>query len=183
MLKTRKMMHKFLHLIHRSALSLCLLTALVLSACGPGTGGTGVGPPIFTSGFFSNTAAGSVTAAPVCSISCASNLNAQALSLKLLADSITLSSPCASFSYAGPWSSSATGEVTVQGVLESTANVNGQSSRTSQSARLTLQFASSPDTSTAVSVSISDSAGVSILRPVTLSRVSAETPIPTASCS
>jgi hypothetical protein len=177
-------MHKIVHLIHRSALSLSLLAALVLSACGPGTGGTGVGPPSFTSGFFSNTAASPVTAAPVCSINCASNLNTQALNLRLLAESITLRSACASFNYAGPWTSSATGLVIVQGVLESTSVVNGQPSRASQSARLTLHFAEIPDTSATVSVSIDTTAGVSILSPVTLSRISTQVPIPEASgCS
>lgn len=178
-------MPKINHLLHRCALSLCLLAALVLSACGPGTGGTGTGPnansnptPV-TNSYFAGTGAGTVTVAPlpnpsvpapVCTVSCASGLDTQALSLHVQADRITLSSLCATFTFTGTWSLSANNEATVQGVLESTTVLNGQTSRTSQSASLTLQFTGDADSSASVSVNVKDSTGTLLLNPVTLLR-------------
>jgi hypothetical protein len=185
------------HLLNRCALSLCLVAALVLCACGPGTGGTGTGPSVassptpFTSSYFTSPGAGAVPNAPLpdpvtppigaptatpslpaftCTANCANNLDNQALSLHLQADRITLSSPCATFTFAGPWSISATGEATVLGVLESTVTVNGQISRTSQSASLTLSFAGDALSSASVGVRITDSTGRLLLSPVTLLR-------------
>jgi hypothetical protein len=168
------------HLIHRSALSLCLFAALMLGACGPGTGGTGTGPPIANSSFFASTTTGAAPTAPACGASCTSNLNGQPLALNLLADSITLSSPCATFTYSGAWSGFEAEEVTVEGVLESTAIVNGQPTRSRKTASMKLQFTGSPNISATVTIDINDSTGISILRPVTLSRVGAEISVPAA---
>jgi hypothetical protein len=188
------------HLLKRCAISLCALAVLLLTACGPGTGGTGTGPnaagspTTLTSSYFTSGGAGTVTAAPLpnpstvptvsptsttglptptCTSSCASNLDGQAISLHLQADRITLSTPCATFTYAGVWSVSAAGETTVQGVWESSAVVNGQTSRSSQNASLTLGFPNSLDGSSTVTVSIKDSAGRLLLGPATLQRAAA----------
>jgi hypothetical protein len=185
------------HLLNRCAIGLCLVALMVLSACGPGTGGTGTGPSVgaspisFTDSYFTSSGAGTVTAAPLpnpgttptvspttttslpaptCTTSCASNLDGQAISLHLQADRIVLSTPCATFTYAGVWSVSATGETTVQGVLESSPVVNGQTSRSSQNASLTLGFPNGVDGSSTLSVSIKDSAGKLLLGPTTLLR-------------
>jgi hypothetical protein len=189
------------HLLDRCAIGLrallcaglCIFATMMLSACGPGTGGTGTGPSAvggptpFTNSYFTSSGAGTVTSAPLpnpvtpstptatpslpastCTAGCASNLDTQALSLYLQADSVTLSSPCATFKFAGPWSISASGEATLLGVLESTVTVNGQISRTSQSANLTLSFAGTAQSSASVSVRITNSAGRVLLNPVTL---------------
>jgi hypothetical protein len=184
-------------LLNRCAIGLCLVALLVLSACGPGTGGTGTGPSVgssptpLTSSYFASPGAGAVPNAPLpnpatpptgaptatpsqpaftCTASCASNLDTRALSLHLQADRITLSSPCATFTFAGPWSISATGDTTVVGMLESTVTVNGQTSRASQSASLTLSFAGDAQSSPSVGVRITDSTGRLLLSPVTLLR-------------
>ncbi len=197
------------HLLKRCAISLCLVALMLLSACGPGTGGTGTGPNVasspvpFTSSYFTSPGAGTATAAPLpnptatptasptstastpaptCTTACASGLNAQAISLHLQAESIVLSTPCATFTYAGVWSVSATGETTVQGVLESSTVVNGQASRSSsQNASLTLGFPSGVNSSSTVSVSIKDSAGKLLLGPATLQRAAAAPPSVNAS--
>jgi hypothetical protein len=185
------------HLLNRCAICLCLVALLVLSACGPGTGGTGTGPsagasPIpFAGSYFTSGGVGTVTAAPLpnpsttptvspttttslpaptCTTSCANNLDGQAISLHVQADRIVLSTPCATFTYAGVWSVSATGETTVQGVLESSTVANGQASRSSQNASLTLGFPNSVDGSGTVTVSIKDSTGKLLFGPATLQR-------------
>jgi hypothetical protein len=181
-------MPKINHQPNRCATSLsvclCLLAALLLSACGPGTGGTGTGPSVgasptgFTSSYFTNGTVGTVTA-PVatpsqpggtCTVACTASLDNQALRLYLQADRIELSTPCATFTFAGPWSLSATGEATVQGVLESTVLVNGQAVRSSQNANLTLIFPNGLESSNAVNLSLKDSTGKLLLAPVNLQR-------------
>jgi hypothetical protein len=183
------------HLLSRCAISLCALAALVLSACGPGTGGTGTGPnagasPVtFTSSYFTSGGAGTVTAPlpnpsttptstptstpslpeTTCSTACAANVGSQPLRLHLQTDRIELSTPCATFTYAGAWSVSATGETTVQGVWESSVVVNGQTSRSSQNASMTLGFPNGLESSS-VTVSIKDSTGKLLLGPATLQR-------------
>ncbi len=163
------------HAVKRSLTRLCWFAAMLLSACGPGTGGTGTGPnPVSspstsTSAYYTSAGTGA-TPAPNCPASCSGTLDSQALSLQLQTERITLSSPCATFTYAGAWSVSATQNTTVQGVLESIAVVNGLPSRTSQSATLTLQFAGSADASPSLVVRIEDSAGRLLLGPVTLQR-------------
>jgi hypothetical protein len=160
-------------LLKRCAIILCTLAALVLSGCGPGTGGTGTGPnasasPVtFTSGGV--TATPSVPGAS-CTAACPNSLDSQALRLHVQAERIELSTPCATFTYAGVWSVSATGETTVQGVWEISAVVNGQISRNSQNASLTLMFPNGLDGSSTVNVSIKDGAGTPLLGPVTLQR-------------
>jgi hypothetical protein len=181
-------MPKINQLLSRFALSLYVVAALVLSACGPGTGGTGTGPnaagspSTFTSSYFTITGTGTATAAPTCAVACASNLDTQTLSLHLQTDSITLSSPCATFTFAGPWSISASGESTVQGLWESTTLVNGQASRASQSASLTLSFTGSAESSPSVNVRITDSTGRLLLNSVTLLRASNATPAAATGC-
>ncbi len=191
-------------LLKRCAISLCLVALMVLSACGPGTGGTGTGPSVaaspvtLPSSYFTSGGVGTVTAAPppnpstppstvptttvspttttglpapTCTVGCATNLDGQAISLHLQADRIMLSTPCATFTYTGVWSVSATGETTVQGVWESSTVVNGQTSRSSQNASLTLGFPNGVDGSSTVSVIIKDSAGRQLLGPATLQGV------------
>jgi hypothetical protein len=185
------------HLLERAVFSLCLLAALVLTACGPGTGGTGTGPPVantptaFANSVFTSPGTGSSTAVPApnpsatptatatCAAVCAGSLQSQALSLILQAESIVLSSPCATFTFTGLWGASATGESVVQGTLESTTVVNGQTSRTTQSASLTLQFAGTADSSNIVTLSIRDGAGNLLLPSVTLQRASSAAPAST----
>jgi hypothetical protein len=184
-------MPKINQLLNRYAISVYTVVVLLLSACGPGTGGTGTGPSVsgspstFTSSYFTSGGAGTVSAplpgptSPAatpsvpgitCTAACTGSAANQALSLHVQADRIELSTPCATFTYAGAWSVSATGETTVQGVWESTVVVNGQPSRSSQSASLTLIFPNGPDSSSTVSVSIKDVTGKLLLGPVTLQR-------------
>jgi hypothetical protein len=160
-------------LLNRCAISLCALAALVLSACGPGTGGTGTGPTAGTAPVTFTSAA--VTAIPSlpgvsCTAACPSNLDSQAMRLHLQTDRIELTTPCATFTYAGDWSVSATGEVTVPGVWEISEVVNGQIIRSSQIASLTLGFPNGLDSSSAVNVSMQDSTGQLLLGPITLQR-------------
>jgi hypothetical protein len=169
------------HLLKHCAVGLCLLAALVLSACGPGTGGTGTGPnavgspSTFTSSYF--TSGDTATASPTpsvpgttCTAACPSALVNQTSSLHLQAERIELTTPCATFTYAGVWSVSAAGETTVDGVLESSVLVNGQISRSSQNASLTLRFPNGLEGSGAVTLSIQDGTGKLLLGPVTLQR-------------
>ena len=158
-----------------------VLAALLLNACGPGTGGTGTGPIASASAtaaglngsYFSNAAA-SPTATPSatpnppggnCTVSCAGSLEGQAVRLYLQTDRIELATPCATFIYVGAWGVSAAGNVTVQGVLESPLATNGPSS---QSVSLTVLI--TDILANAVSVSLKDGAGKLLLAPVALQR-------------
>jgi hypothetical protein len=164
-------------LLHKLAQHCLAWLTLLLVACGPGTGGTGTGPiaeaPISTTA--PGTYSGIFTAAPssqpvtttVCVNGCTSTLAAPAVNLQVQTDSIQVSSPCFTFTYAGLWSQGADGNVTVQGSYTQ-QSAQSSSGTTSQPATLTLRFSANSDS---VEISIKDAAGQTLLQPVTLQRV------------
>lgn len=172
-----------------------LLAALCIAACGPGTGGTGTGPgpidaptpPVASySAVYALPAPasepspgpepspkpppgqvnngeppGGLCAQPEVSKAAAGD----GVTLALQAESIQLTTPCATFTYAGPWSPSDTGQVVVQGNWESPATLGAQP------ATLSLSFGESGLDSATLSFTVTDSAGVVLWGPVTLQRV------------
>lgn len=177
-------------LLKRHLGALLLACQFLLTACGPGTGGTGTGPHTVSAfsasytngvgasasvGAGSPTPAGTPTASPLpnpspapapspapCTVGCDSNAATRTFSLQLQTDGITLTSPCAGFSYSGSWSVSAAGETSVPGVY-TTSSVQ-------QAAVLTAVFANASADSTSVTVSIRNAAGALLLGPLVLQR-------------
>ncbi len=152
------------------------LLVLLLVACGPGTGGTGTGPvagaPVpagspTLSSVYNGVYTANPSSAPATPTGCASCTSTQAVNLQVQTDSLQVSSPCFTFTYAGPSSAAADGSVAVQGTYTqlSAAAPTGTSS---QAATLTLRFAAGNDS---VQVTIQDAAGQTLLPPVTLQRV------------
>jgi hypothetical protein len=171
---------------------LCLLVALLaLAACGPGTGGTGTGPNPTSSvtpgdnpvaGFtavYSGTATSSLST-PVngtqsipssVTFTCVNGCTTTdpSVNLQLQTDSIVLTAPCITFTYAGPWSVSANGTVIVQG--------NYQSGTASpQTATMVITFTSGSTDSGVVTVTITQANGTVLLAPANLQRGSSAPP-------
>lgn len=175
-------------------ISLSWLLAALLIACGPGTGGTGTGPeptsqsPVLAGSTISYTGIAPLplsglptpAATPVpggtCTALCGTITTS--LSLQLQSQSIALHAGCANFSYSGPWSISAQGEVNVEGSYETVITVNGQPSTSSQAARLSLLFDTPSADSSAVTITLRNLQGIVLLGPVRLGRNAAATNAP-----
>jgi hypothetical protein len=167
-------MPKMHHLLKHALYWLCLLAALALNACGPGTGGTGTGPqPIatiapFAAAYTSAPGAGSVTGAGTQSTG-ASSATTAAVNLQLQTTGIVLTHGCAEFNYSGPWSVSATGDISVQGIYTST---------TQQTAVLSITLTNANADSASLSLSIQTPSGTWLLGPVILQRSNLAPPAP-----
>jgi hypothetical protein len=164
-------------LLHKLAMKLALYClawlTLLLVACGPGTGGTGTGPmdgtPTSTTapGVYSGVFTVTPSANPATPTGCTSCTATQAVSLQVQTDSIKVSSPCFTFTYAGLWSAAADGSVMVQGSYTQ-LSATAPSGTLSQPATLTLRFGVGNNS---VQLSIQDAAGQTLLLPTTLQRV------------
>jgi hypothetical protein len=190
------------HSLHRlrnlSALGTLLSLFMLLAACSPGTGGTGTGPvsaqptaPTGTAGpapvpttvpngspppslpvstqfntatFYSNfdPATGSVSQA-----------TGVAVNAQLQSQGIVISTACATFTYAGPWTAAADGKITVQGDYTSAATTAGQTAGpttpSSQSATATITITSLGGNDVAW-VSVLGNMGVVLISPTLLAR-------------
>jgi hypothetical protein len=156
---------------------LCLLAALALSACGPGTGGTGTGPQTiapFAASYIGTQSAASPAGVATSSTGAGSSTSA-AVSLQLQTTGIVVTSGCADFNYAGTWSVSSTGEISVQGIYSS-AGATGQTSAAPQTAVLRIAFANATAESAIVTLSIQTPSGTLLLGPVTLQLSTLATP-------
>lgn len=174
-----------------------LINAMVLTACSPGTGGTGTGPiassatpviyaagsfessslPAGSTTVFSSAAAGSAASSVSnpCAAPCPVSTSASATSsttatLQLEANSIQLATQCSRFTSTRAWSISAAGELIAQGNYETSATINGSSSTNAQNATLSLSFGSAGIASSSASASVKDSAGKPLLGPLVLTR-------------
>jgi hypothetical protein len=179
-------------------ISLSWLMAALLVACGPGTGGTGTGPeptsqsPVLAGSTISYTGIAPLplsgiptpAATPIpgstCTALCGTGTGTTSLSLQLQSQSIALHASCANFSYSGPWSISAQGEVNVEGRYETVITVNGQPSTSSQAARLNLLFDTPSADSSAVTITLRKIQGIVLLGPVRLDRGAAAINTPVA---
>ncbi len=146
-----------------------LAAALVLAACGPGTGGTGTGPIGATLGFSGG--AGASTAAP--GTGCAADCS-QA-SLRLDTERVELTAPCLRFVYTGPWGVDAAGLA----ILAGTAETGGA---TAPNAVLRLQFSDATAASAQVTLTLTDSAGRTLAGPATLLRNDASLMVAPPAC-
>lgn len=157
----------------KRTLGACALSALLLlalSACGPGTGGTGTGP---VTGVFGYGGPGFAVGAP-CVDDC------QGVSLVLENDRVEFTAPCQRFVYLGPWELDEQGVVVLEGTLETTDVVNGQPQTTRNPAVMRLQFSDAAADRREVALTVRDATGANLVAPVTLQQgARAHTP---ASC-
>ncbi len=152
-----------------------LLLAALLNACGPGTGGTGVGPPPVTSSTITNGTsivysstisdlnppAPPVTAAPSACSNSSIALNLQALR-------VSASTNCLRFSFTGAWQINADGTATIQGELQISTSPGGVLS--SQLGTLELRYPSVDINSPSLTLTIRDSGGVTVIGPITMQK-------------
>jgi len=141
---------------------LCAFAGAALTACGPGTGGTGTGPiqGVFAFGgkLDANTAGPSDGAGAACVAAC------DAVALKLEDQRVEFSAACRRFVYAGGWAVNARGELVLDGTLQ-TVTAQGT---VSAPARLRLQFSEPTPASMQVTAVLADVNGAALLGPVTL---------------
>jgi hypothetical protein len=163
-----------------------VMALLALAACGPGTGGTGTGPTPTNSAAtggspvpgFTAIYTGSTTSAPsipsgatsTCTNGCSTGTASHTVHLQLQADSIVLTAPCITFTYAGPWSVSASGVATVQGSYQS-----GFASP--QSATMVITFIGGGTASGELSVTVTNAANSVLVGPLHLQRSSNAPPV------
>lgn len=150
-----------------------LAAALLLAACGPGTGGTGTGPITGNIGAilgFSG-GAGASTAAPGtgCTTDCAQTR------LRLDSERVELAAPCLRFVYTGPWGLDTAGLA----ILTGTAETGGAST---PNATLRLQFSDATAASAQVTLTLTDSAGRTLAGPATLLRNDAALTVAPPAC-
>jgi hypothetical protein len=156
------------HLLEHALHWLCLLAALTVGACGPGTGGTGTGPqPItaFAASYTSAPSAGTGSSAAMPSTGTGSATSA-VIRLQLQTTGIVLTSACAGFDYAGSWSVSPLGDISVQGIYASTSSVNS----VQQAAVLSIAFTQTTGDSGSLSLRITTPQGTLLLGPLSLQR-------------
>lgn len=136
------------------ALGACLLL-LGLSACGPGTGGTGTGPD---QGIFSFASRSNVGAA---------TLPGDVATLTLRPQQVEFAAGCRRFVHDGGWSLAAAGQVVVAGTVE-TRTAAGT---VSAPATLRLQFDSAdPGAAGKVTATLVDASGATLAGPFELPR-------------
>ncbi len=180
--------------------AVCIVAVLALvlslmSACGPGTGGTGVGPvssaaPAPTISFSGSVTLGSTTAAlpaapvvspvPVASpgaAACAVNCGTTTVSLVLEAERVLLASSCFNFVSQGPLVVATSGPTVLAGAYQTFSTRNGQTTTSSVPANLVLQFANGQADSASVTVSVQGSTGAVLLAPVSLPRTTGAQPV------
>lgn len=140
---------------------LALLSLLVaLSACGPGTGGTGTGPVASSFGF-SGSSGGAVfapSAGPAgCDRICQVNLS-------LEAQRVELEASCVRFVYTGGWKVDDGNLLTLDGTVARVTSTGTVSSP----GTLRLQFSGPIATSSQVTITLLDSGGATLLGPLQL---------------
>lgn len=155
---------------------LCAALLVALSACGPGSGGTGTGPIASYSSARTSTdgtlpdpvpgtGAGHPAPLPPPPAGCPADCGR--IDLQLQDDKVELTANCARFVFIGGWETDASGQALLPGTLEVPAT------GASAPASLRLQFSGAPQTSQALTVTLVDNAGRTVLGPELLSQVSA----------
>jgi hypothetical protein len=148
---------------------------VALAGCGPGTGGTGTGPEgSFIVGPTSTMAPNGLgTARAECLRDCAEP------TLLLEAGKVSLATGCLRFTHAGPWSVGEDGVASIGGTLETTRDGQTQTA----TGTLRLQFAGAPDDAqTAVTVTLFDGSGNTVLGPQVMNRGESAVPVVPAPC-
>jgi hypothetical protein len=154
-------------LFKRAQQLLCVVVLLVLSACGPGTGGTGTGPNTSVmsyNGMVSTSFGAGLSAGVPCSDDC------PVVNLLLESAKVELIAPCHRFVHEGAWAADATGLAVLEGQLETTAIANGQTSTAKVPAVMRLQFSDAQVDSRQVMLTVRDASGRNLLSPLTLQR-------------
>ena len=171
------------------ALLALLLTLLGLSGCGPGTGGTGVGPVTglaptaiaYSSTITVNSSLPVGTSAPAsvtatlpppgtAGVVCTANCGASTVTLTLEPDRVDLRDGCFNFTSQAPLIVGASGETALAGSYQKFTPFGTQANATSIPANLSLRFANSQRDSTSVNLSVRDTADVLLFGPITLQR-------------
>ncbi|MGA8514334.1 MAG: hypothetical protein WB821_06135, partial [Burkholderiaceae bacterium] len=166
-------------LFKHAAYWLCIAAALILAACGPGTGGTGTGPQsiaAFAANYISVPSTGTAVGSTTPSTG-ASSATTATFSLQLQTTGIVLTSACAGFDYAGAWSVSATGEISVQGLYASTG-AGGLTSPPPQAAVLNIALTNTSADSASLTLRITTPSGALLLGPISMERSGAAIPTP-----
>ena len=156
------------HPLERRRTILALVVAAIVSACGPGTGGTGTGPEAALSFSTAGATPGSASPssatppgmpAPSCSSGCTGT------SLRLDPTRLEVAAPCLSFVFEGRWQPDPSGAVVVDGAVR-----QDPAAVASEPARLRLQFPDLPERSAEVTLTLSDAQGRLLLGPLMLRR-------------
>lgn len=157
-----------------------LLPSLLLTACGPGTGGTGTGPPgavIFAPLSFSSPKATPASSMPPvlgvasavadpCLVDCAGESGI----LRIEAEQVQLQTRCAQFVSLSALVVAATGETVLAGTLETQRNFNGTIQTSSLAALLIAEFSSGKPDSDRVVLRVVDTKGALLVSPLALQR-------------
>lgn len=139
-------------------LAMCLATSWLLAACGPGGGGTGTGPIVFSGSSLQGALSASAPAA--CAPQCG------AIDLVVQEARVELATDCRLFRHEGDWGVEADGHAALSGLLTTTIGPDV----TRMQARLTLQFSDGQLDSARVVATVLDEAGQPVLGPFTLHR-------------
>lgn len=162
-----------------------VLALFVLTACGPGSGGTGVGPIqpklAFGSSGITPSAPVGVTIGPAHSASadCTSQPQCAEATLRLEDTRISLTAACLRFAFEGLWSIDANGRLSVPGTMD----LFGSTGTTTGKVTLTLLFSELEVSSSQVTVTLTDAAGKPAFGPKVLNRNDAATEIALANCT
>ena len=154
-----RLRHGFRALVSTLALT-CWLTA-----CGPGTGGTGTGP--VTGASFYGTSAQPL--APGMLLPCGGHCDGQAL-LTIGPQRVELSLPCQRFVHAGDWAFDHQGRAELAGQLTRLVLVDGQTEILQLAVRLVLQKDPAAADDASLSLVVTDLAGQTLLGPLGLER-------------
>lgn len=149
---------------------LAIAMLLALSACGPGTGGTGTGPIDGAASFASPGSFGGGAAAPAgpCVGPC------PVVHLRLEPLQVEFRQDCLRFVHAGEWSVDAAGVALVPGRIEG-GSAGGAGT-------LRLQFEGAPQESPRVAITLFDGGGTVVVGPLSLARVADGTALPLPAC-
>lgn len=136
----------------------------VLVACGPGGGGTGTGPMAFTSaGTTVNVGTGTASGGPIVVDGAAAEACGR-LDLQLEEGRVELASAsCGHWVFNGPWAADASHKALLSGLIESPAGG-------AVPATLLLEFSGTPETTSFVTVTLTNEAGIRLLGPQVLGR-------------
>lgn len=135
-----------------------LAAALVLAACGPGTGGTGTGPGV-SNGLADGTyGSAAEQTAPV--------------ALTVSDTRVELNLPCRRFVYEGPWRIDDRGQAELLGRWQVLVRSGSRNVLQEQSARLTLRTGEDG----VLALAVTDLGGAALLQPVTLTQHQRDAP-------
>lgn len=156
-----------------------VLLILVLTACGPGSGGTGTGPTSYSS--TASVTGGSSDGIPPggaqpgsppgsgqCTADCAQ------IDLRLDEGSVELVTGCGRFVFAGAW------EIDVNGMAVLPGSLQSHTGGPAVNATLRLQFSGTPESRPSVTVTVIGPAGEVLVGPRALGQVTTFQPAPPA---